>query len=229
MCQAARAEGRTVDTVSDAFSRREFLASAAAALAWRACGGWTGCCTPASMDRMDRVERLITLFRRRWACPVLAQLHRAEGAKFVTLVNRLGSNQGAIRLTLDTLIDLDWVRRNPGYGHPMRPEYILTAKGERLAPACARLDDALTYLGLRAAALRKWSMPVLYVVGEGPTRFSQIPRVLRDATDRAVSLTLKELSIADMVTRSVIEGPPSGTAYGATYRGGVLLPILEQV
>jgi DNA-binding HxlR family transcriptional regulator len=176
---------------------------------------------------MDRVDRLIALFRRRWACPVLAELHRAEGAKFVTLVNRLGSNPGAIRQTLDTLIDLDWVRRNPGYGHPLRPEYILTARGERLAPACDRLDGALSSLGLRSAALRKWSMPVLYVVGEGPTRFSQIPRALRDVTDRAVSMALKDLSGATMVARTLIEGPPPGSVYGATDRGVAVLPILD--
>ncbi len=169
----------------------------------------------------------MALFRRRWACPVLAALHRAQGAKFVTLVNRLESNQGAIRQTLDTLIELEWVRRNPGYGHPLRPEYILTARGERLAPACDRLDGALAALGVRSVALRKWSMPVLYVVGEGPTRFSQIPRVLRDATDRAVSLTLKELSGAAMVARTLVEGPPPGSVYGATRRGVELLPILD--
>lgn len=216
--------------LSDALTRRVFLAYAAAALAGRVVHArpLAPALTPGT-ERMDRVGRIISLFRRRWACPVLAELHRAQGAKFVTLVNRLGSNQGAMRLTLDTLIDLEWVRRNPGYGHPMRPEYILTAKGERLAPACDLLDGALTSLGVRAASLRKWSMPVLYVVGDGPTRFSQIPRALRDATDRAVSLTLKDLSDVAMVARSIIEGPPAGTAYAATSRGGALLPILDRL
>lgn len=213
--------------MSDAFTRRGFLAGAALALVWRA--PERRFFVRADVSSMDRIDRLMALFRRRWACPVLAELHRARGAKFVTLVNRLESNQGAIRLTLDTLIELDWVRRNPGYGHPMRPEYILTAKGERLGPTCELLDGALAGLGLHAAGLRKWSMPVLYVVGEGPTRFSQIPRALRDATDRAVSLTLKELSGAAMVARTLVEGPPPGSVYGATARGGVLLPILDRL
>jgi len=178
---------------------------------------------------MNRTDRLMALFRRRWACPVLAELHRGEGAKFVTLVNRLDSNPGAMRQTLDEMLDLGWIRRNPGYGHPLRPEYLLTRSGERLAPACAILDSAITTLGVREIALRKWSMPVLYVIGEGPTRFSEIPRALAGVTDRAVSLALKDLSQAAMIGRTLIEGPPPGSLYGATHVGGRLLSILENV
>lgn len=178
---------------------------------------------------MDRLERLTALFRRRWACPVLAQLHRDQGAKFVTLVHRLDSNPGAMREALDELIDLGWIRRNPGYGHPMRPEYILTARGERVAPACAGLESIYTALGVRDTVLRKWSMPVLFLIGDGPTRFTQITRALQGVTDRAVSLTLKDLSAAAMIARSVIPGPPAGSLYTATPVGGQLLPVLEQV
>ena len=39
---------------------------------------------------MKQMERLIRLFHRRWSVPVLAEIHRAKGAKFITLVNRLG-------------------------------------------------------------------------------------------------------------------------------------------
>ena len=31
--------------------------------------------------------------------------------------------------------------KNPGHGHPMRPEYLLTSSGEELAPWCRRLLD----------------------------------------------------------------------------------------
>jgi DNA-binding HxlR family transcriptional regulator len=178
---------------------------------------------------MDRIDRLTALFRRRWACPVIAELHRTDGAKFVTLVNRLGSNAGAMRQTLDELLDLGWIRRNPGYGHPMRPEYILTPSGERIAPACAGLDAALTTLDVKDVALRKWSMPILYVVGEGPTRFSEVTRSLEGVTDRAVSMTLKDLSEVAIVERTLVAGPPLGAVYGATDAGIRLLPILDRV
>ncbi|CAG0953386.1 HTH-type transcriptional activator HxlR [Phycisphaerales bacterium] len=178
---------------------------------------------------MDRLARLTALFRRRWACPVLAQLHLSQGAKFVTLVHRLECNPGAMRQALDELIDLGWVRRNPGYGHPMRPEYLLTARGERLGPACAGIESVSGALGLHETVLRKWSMPVLYLVGEGPTRFTQVTRALGGITDRAASLALKDLTRAAMVARTLIEGPPAGSQYGATPIGEQLLPVLDRV
>jgi DNA-binding HxlR family transcriptional regulator len=82
---------------------------------------------------------------------------------------------------------------------------------------------------VREIALRKWSMPVLYVVGEGPTRFTQIPRALGGVTDRAVSLTLKDLTGAAIVARTILDGPPPGSVYGAAPTGERLLPILDCV
>jgi DNA-binding HxlR family transcriptional regulator len=178
---------------------------------------------------MDRTDRLMTLFRRRWAVPVLAELRRAEGAKFVTLVHRLDSNPGAMRETLDELLEIGWIQRNPGYGHPLRPEYLLTRRGERLAPACAALEQTVAALGVEDVAFRKWSMPVLYVVGKGPTRFTEISRALGSVTDRAVSLALKDLADAEVIARTLIGGSPPGSVYGATKAGDTLLPILDRV
>jgi DNA-binding HxlR family transcriptional regulator len=179
--------------------------------------------------RMDRIDRLTSLFRRRWACPVIAELHRSEGAKLVWLVHKLSSSPGAMRQALDELIELGWIRRNPGYGHPMRPEYILTRSGERIAPACADLDDAIGSLSLNDVALRKWSMPSLHAIGEGPTRFTEIVRSLPGATDRAISLTLKDLGTSELVERRLVAGPPVGSIYVAAPSGLTLLPILERL
>jgi DNA-binding HxlR family transcriptional regulator len=178
--------------------------------------------------RMDRIDRLTSLFRRRWACPVIAELHRAEGAKFVTLVHNLGSNPGAMRQTLEELLELGWIRRNPGYGHPLRPEYLLTRPGERIAPACADLDVAIRSLAVEDVALRKWSMPALHVIGEGPTRFTDVARGLDGATDRAISPTLKELGGASIVERRLLAGPPVGSLYVPASAGTKLLPILDR-
>lgn len=182
-----------------------------------------------TLPAMDRIDRLAALFHRRWACPVLAQLHREQGAKFITLVNALGASAGAMRQTIDELIDLGWVRGNPGYGHPLRPEYLLTRRGERIAPACDRLDRATRSLAVQDIALRRWSMPALYVIGEGPTRFTQVTDALPGATDRAVSLSLKDLGSAELVERHVLDGPPPGSAYCAAPPGARLLPILDAI
>ncbi len=178
---------------------------------------------------MDRLDRVMALFRRRWACPIMAELDRAQGAKFISLVHALGANAGAVRQALDELIDLGWIRRNPGYGHPLRPEYILTRRGERLAPVCGRLERAMQQTAATEIALRKWSMPALFVIGPGPARFTQITQALDTATDRAVSIALKDLSRADLVARELLEGPPPGSIYGATRRGEQYLPILDEI
>ena len=48
--------------------------------------------------------------------------------------------------------------RNPGYGHPLRPEYVLTTQRRGAARRCAAL---LARGRRRASLLRKWSLPVL--------------------------------------------------------------------
>src|SRR4249919_2574906 len=56
-----------------------------------------------------------SLFHFRWSLPVLAELHRNGGAKFVTLSQRLGVGRETLRRTLDSLVDAGLVARNPGY------------------------------------------------------------------------------------------------------------------
>ena len=77
---------------------------------------------------------LATIFRRRWAPQTIALLESRRGERFVSLCHELGAHQGAVRDTLDYLMEIGIVIRNPGYGHPLRPEYILTPIGSRVAP-----------------------------------------------------------------------------------------------
>ena len=95
-----------------------------------------------------KLARLAALLHHRWSVPVLAALLEGSGAKFVTLARRLDLSRDSLRRTLDVLIAQRWVMRNPGHGHPMRPEYLLTAAGARIAPWCHGLLRALSRLGL---------------------------------------------------------------------------------
>ncbi|HPO91843.1 MAG TPA: winged helix-turn-helix transcriptional regulator [Phycisphaerales bacterium] len=173
--------------------------------------------------------RLAAIFRRRWRLPILAQLHNESGSRFVTLAHRLGASEGALRVTLDDLIADGLITSNPGYGHPLRPEYILTAKGAALAPACARVDAIICRLDLRPVALRRWSMPALFAVGRGPTRFTQVADLLAGATDRAVSMALKDLAAAGVVERRVEDAFPPATVYRASKAGRLLVPALADL
>jgi len=177
-----------------------------------------------------RTGRFVALFHHRWAVPILAELHRgAGGAKFVTLVHRLGIGRDSLRRTLAALIERGWVKRNPGHGHPLRPEYLLTAAGARLAPWCARLTKLLHALQIEGVALRKWSMPVAYALGKGAERFSELKVLLAGSTPRALVITLKQMQQAGLVERVVSDGYPPATSYLLTPRGRKLVPLLERL
>jgi DNA-binding HxlR family transcriptional regulator len=176
---------------------------------------------------MSRFEKLAVLCHHRWAVPVLGELHRLGGAKFVTLAHRLGVSRDTLRCTLDALLRQGWVERNPGYGHPMRPEYVLTAAGAHLAPACARLAGLLGRLGLAPVALRKWSLPVILALRRSGGRFNEVKALLPGITARALALALKALQGARLVERRVEAEYPPRTSYELTPRGRRLVSALE--
>ena len=157
------------------------------------------------------------LLHHRWAVPALAELDRSGGSRFVPLVHALGASREGLRRTLDSLIGAGLVMRNPGYGHPLRPEYVLTKRGRKVAPHCARLMDALRQAGLEDVGLRKWSVAVLLALGR-ERRFAEL-RTILGATPRALTLALKELVRVGLVERRVHDGFPPSTSYRVT-RGG---------
>src|SRR4051812_31281237 len=112
-------------------------------------------------------ESLIALFHHRWAPPALALLDDRGGARFVELQRKLEVGRESLRRALDGLIELGYVRRNPGYGHPLRPEYVITPAGR----ASAGLARSVSAASTRETLLRKWSVPVLAELHEG-RRFS---------------------------------------------------------
>jgi DNA-binding HxlR family transcriptional regulator len=165
---------------------------------------------------------LIALFHHRWAAPLLATLHSESGAKFVTLANRLGLSRDSLRQTLAALTAQGLVMRNPGYGHPLRPEYILTPAGDQVGFACGRLLDAARALGIDEIVLRKWPVPVLWVLQEGSLRFGEARAALPGVTSRALALTLKELQGAGLVERLLLDSYPPVAEYRLTHAGGRL-------
>ena len=175
------------------------------------------------------MSTLVALFHNRWSVPILAELHRQRGSRFVTLSRILGLSRESLRRTLAALIDGGLVRRNPGYGHPLRPEYVLTSSGERIAAACRPLVERLRAGGLEGVALKKWSMPVVYALGDGPMRFSELRDALEGISPRALTLALKDLEAAGLVDRRVTDDYPPSTVYRLTRSGRPLATLLRQV
>ncbi len=172
---------------------------------------------------------LVQLVNYRWTLPVIAELYSTNGSKFVTLCRRLGVDRGSLRRAVSTLAEQALVERNPGYGHPMRPEYILTDAGRALGSVSERLVDAVKSLDIETLAFQKWSLPVVHTLNLGATRFSAIRTHLPSITSRALSLTLKDLDQAEVVDRTAKDEYPPISAYSLTRTGTRLATLATEL
>jgi DNA-binding HxlR family transcriptional regulator len=173
------------------------------------------------------IQELIDLFHHRWSAAVLAELFRQKGSRFVTLSRTLEVSRESLRRTLAALIEQGLVARNPGYGHPLRPEYVLTDQGLPVAGRCRRLLSVLD--GKGDVVLRKWSVPVLAVLDK-PARFSELRAALPGVTARALAISLRDLQKAGLVERRVDEeAHPPTVEYAATPAAKELQQALDPV
>ena len=153
------------------------------------------------------LEPLIALCHHRWSIPILGELHRDNGAKFVTLVQRLKISRDALSRTLEALTQLGLIGRNPGHGHPLRPEYILSTSGKHIGQAALELLhhlqqlEASDTLSLKIG-LKKWTLPILHAIHQRINRFSSLRETLPTIGPRALTLTLQDLEQLAWLRRS---------------------------
>jgi DNA-binding HxlR family transcriptional regulator len=159
--------------------------------------------------------------------PVVATLARYQGCRFVELLSYLGASRDTLSETLSDLTANGLVMRNPGYGHPLRPEYILTPAGWAVAAEAQRVVDAVSGAGVVAVALKKWPMLVLTAIGRGACRFGELRTTLTGITPRALAGALKDLETAGLATRRIETGYPPATSYALTAKGAAMLPALD--
>ncbi len=165
---------------------------------------------------------LIQLGSHRWLVPLLADLASHNGARFVELVHRLGLSRDSLVRTLDAAATIGWVQRNPGHGHPLRPEYILTKAGTAAATRAATIAAAQAAIGLSPGAATRWSLPLVVGIGGGHDRFNALSRLLAPATPRALSQGLTALATHELVVREVLDMRPPSSRYRLTAGGQVL-------
>ena len=168
------------------------------------------------------LDDLIALSRIRWTMALLADLAAHRGARFVELAHRLALPRDSLARTLRAAGAVGWVMRNPGHGHPLRPEYVLTLEGARLAAGAEPLLAAQAQLGLLPGTLTCWGMPLILTIGSGHSRFNEIAETLATATPRAISQGLQTLTANDLVLRHVLDGRPSASLYRLTPNGTLL-------
>lgn len=164
----------------------------------------------------------MALGRNRWLTPLLAELAAQRGARFVELIHRLALPRDSLARTLESACACGWVMRNPGHGHPLRPEYLLTPEGARLAAGAQAIARAQVQLGLASGALTRWGLPLIRVIGPTEARFNALTKTLSPATPRAISQGLQTLAANDLVVRDVRDARPPVSTYRLTPSGLLL-------
>ena len=145
------------------------------------------------------MEFLVKLTARAWSLSILARLDAGVPGRQAPLLAATGAGRTAFAQSLAHLHALGLLERNPGHGHPLRPEFRLTPQGRAAAAAAARMERA----GAGEALLRRaWIAPVLAACRE-PRHFNQIRAALPPITDRALSQSLKRLETQRWLRREV--------------------------
>lgn len=168
------------------------------------------------------LEDLIALGKQRWMAAVLADIGAHNGARFVALIHRLSLPRDTLSRTLEAALALGWVMRNPGHGHPLRPEYILTGEGARIADIASRQLSAQASIGVAPGTLTRWGLPIIHSLNAGFARFNDVSRVLAIASPRALSQGLRTLAANDLITRALIDDYPPISFYSLTANGLIL-------
>ena len=145
---------------------------------------------------------------------MLAQMRDSSGGiRFVVLLHTLGASRDSLHSALASLVTLGLIARNPGYGHPLRPEYVLTEAGRGSAPACARFCKGVAAARIDQVGFRKWTAVLLVALLEGKTRFNGIQQALCGVTPRALTTALRAMDDAGLIRRHIDHGYPPRAEY----------------
>lgn len=148
------------------------------------------------------IDVLVNLTSRAWSLKILALLHSGVPGRQAPLLAATGASRTAFAASLDHLVRLGLLERNPGHGHPLRPEFRLTPDGARIAAIASMIvstvPDDTEFTLLR----RSWSVPILALTGT-PQRFSALKSNLVTITDRALSVSLHRLEERAWLRREI--------------------------
>jgi len=172
-------------------------------------------------------KEFIQLCSKAWSLRILSYLGQGHDARISPMAHKLSAGRTAISASTAFLIELGYIQRTKGHGHPLRPAYELTVKGKVIADWAIELDHILTPDSWNIAA-RNWSLPIMRLTCSSP-RFGNLREGLKPVTDRALSQGLKVLTTHNWVARDVnTEAAPPEVSYSPTGMGEILIPCLEK-
>lgn len=167
------------------------------------------------------IEMFVNTTSRAWAIPILARLHEGTAGRQAPLLAATGASRTAFAQSMQHLIAMGLLERNPGYGHPLRPEFRLTPAGIAAAALAHNIQN-VTSDGDQDLLRRSWTLPVLTAIHR-PRHFNDIKRNLRTITDRALSQSLKVMEVRHWVHRQVDDtARPPRPLYRAVNTGGLI-------
>jgi DNA-binding HxlR family transcriptional regulator len=91
----------------------------------------------------------------------------------------------------------------------------------RRESCCTSYHQAVELVG------KRWTGAILFVLMDGPTRFSEFKRLVPDLSDRLLSERMKELEAEGIVERRVIDDTPIRVEYVLTEKGKALEPAVR--
>lgn len=170
------------------------------------------------------IALFVNITSRAWALPILSNLHEGVAGRQAPLLAATGASRTAFSQSLDHLITIGLLERNPGHGHPLRPEFRLTPRGKAAAAIANKIQNVS---GDEDQDLlrRSWTLPVLTSL-HSPSHFNEIKRNLQTITDRALSQSLKSMEVRNWVCRSVDDAArPPRSIYRAVNTGDAISRI----
>lgn len=157
--------------------------------------------------------------------PILSSLHSGVAGRQAPLLAATGASRTAFAQSMDHLIGLGLLERNPGYGHPLRPEFRLTKLGKTVAAIAGKIHDVSAEEDWPLLR-RSWTLPVLTSLRKA-SHFSDIKRHMPAITDRALSQSLKSMEARNWVCRGVDGAArPPRSVYSAVNTGGLISRII---
>lgn len=93
----------------------------------------------------------------------------------------------------------------------------------RRETCCGKYHQAIELVG------KRWTGAILFVLMDGPLRFSEVKLLVPDLSDRLLSERVKELEAEGIVERRVHDEVPVRVEYVLTDKGEALEPVVRSL
>jgi DNA-binding HxlR family transcriptional regulator len=173
------------------------------------------------------INFLVKITSRAWSLTILALLDAGTPGRQAPLLTASGASRTAFAQSLQHLIALGLVERNPGHGNPLRPEFRLTPQGTTIAAVASKITSSNLSNEDSRLLRRNWTLPIL-AVSQSPRFFSEIKLDIGTITDRALSQSLQQLHSSQWLSRDIdpLMRPPR-PRYSVTNRGKTISTALN--